>query len=248
MSYERKRDFICRHIVVQHISKRCTGSYKQNSRTYYLTVNGSLQRVCKTFFIKTLDISDKTVRCALGKKSHGVFQGTDGRGKHIPTNKTSEETLEGIRQPIQSFPVMDSHYKRKNSKRKFLQQDLSIAKMYDLYKIQCTEKGIKPASAITYRRVFCTEFNISFQKPKKDSCEYCNAYSEKEKTNMLTPEDIEDFNAHIASKKRAREEKEHDKENAKSDRSVFSATFNLEAVLYTPCSNVSQIFYKRKMT
>lgn len=46
-------------------------------------MNGSLQRVCKTFFIKTLDISDKTVRCALGKKSLGVFQGTDGRGKHI---------------------------------------------------------------------------------------------------------------------------------------------------------------------
>lgn len=64
---------------------------------------------------------------------------------------------------------------------------------------------------------------------------------------MPTPEDIEDSNARIASKKRAREETEHDKEKAKSDRSVFSATFDLEAVLYTPCSNVSQIFYKRKL-
>jgi hypothetical protein len=51
-----------------------------------------------------------------------------------------------------------------------------------------------------------------FHKPKKDSCEYCNAYSEKEKNNMLTPEDIERYKGHIASKERAREEKEHDKE------------------------------------
>jgi hypothetical protein len=53
--------------------------------------------------------------------------------------------------------------------------------MYDLYKAKCTAEEIIPASSITYRRVFCNEFNFSFHKPKKDSCEYCNAYSEKEK-------------------------------------------------------------------
>jgi hypothetical protein len=41
----------------------------------------------------------------------------------------------------------------------------------------------------------------------------------------------------------AREEKEHAKERAKVNQSVYAATFDLEAVLYTPCSNVSQIFY-----
>jgi hypothetical protein len=63
--------------------------------------------------------------------------------------------------------------------------------MYDLYKAKCTAEEIIPASSITYRRVFCNEFNFSFHKPKKfnfsfhkpkkDSCEYCSAYSEKEK-------------------------------------------------------------------
>lgn len=133
---------------------------------------------------------------------------------------------------------MDSHYKRKDTNRKFLQKDLSITKMYDLYKAKCTAEEIIPASSITYRRVFCNEFNFSFHKPKKDSCEYCNAYSEKEKNNMLTPEDIERYKGHIASKERAREEKEHDKERAKANQSVYAATFDLEAVLYTPCSNV----------
>jgi hypothetical protein len=62
---------------------------------------------------------------------------------------------------------MDSHYKRKDTNRKFLQQDLSITKMYDLYKAKCTAEEIITASSITYRRVFCNEFNFSFHKPKK---------------------------------------------------------------------------------
>lgn len=49
-TFERKRDFICRHIVVQPVSKRYSRSYKQNSRTYFLPVAGTLQRVCKQFF------------------------------------------------------------------------------------------------------------------------------------------------------------------------------------------------------
>jgi hypothetical protein len=47
--------------------------------------------------------------------------------------KTSDETLDSIRQHIMSFPIMDSHNKRKDTNRKVWQQDLSITKMYDLY-------------------------------------------------------------------------------------------------------------------
>ena len=113
MVYERKRYFICRHIEVQPISKRYSGSYKQNSRTYYLPVHGSLQRVCKKVFIQALDISDKMIRCTLSRKTDRTFEGTDKRGKHTPANKTSDETLDSIRQHIKSFPIMDSHYKQK---------------------------------------------------------------------------------------------------------------------------------------
>jgi hypothetical protein len=47
----------------------------------------------------------------------------------------------------------------------------------------------------------------------------------------------------LTSKEREREEKELDKQKAKSDSAVYAATFDLEAVLYTPCSTVSQIFW-----
>ena len=64
----------------------------------------------------------------------------------LQKNKTSTETLTHIRQHIESFPVMESHYQRKNTRRKFLSQDLSVTKMYDLYKAKCEKDGVTPAS------------------------------------------------------------------------------------------------------
>jgi hypothetical protein len=64
---------------------------------------------------------------------------------------------------------------------------------------------------------------------------------------MLSPEDVTKQTEHLTSKEREREEKELDKQKAKSDSAVYAATFDLEAVLYTPCSTVSQIFYRRKL-
>lgn len=52
-------------------------------------MNGVLERTCKQFFLRTLDISDKMVRCTLGRKTHGTFSGEDKRGRHSPKNKTS---------------------------------------------------------------------------------------------------------------------------------------------------------------
>jgi hypothetical protein len=48
-------------------------------------------------------------------------------------------------------------------------------------------------------------------------------------------------------KMRAREEKKKDKEHAKISKDTFVATFDLQAVLQTPCSIVSQIYYMHKL-
>ena len=45
----------------------------------------------------------------------------------------------------------------------------------------------------------------------------------------------------------AREEKAKDKEKAKTCRSYVVATFDLQAVLTTPCSLVSELYYSRKL-
>ena len=64
----------------------------------------------------------------------------DKRGKGTYHNKTPLD-IERIHAHIDSFPAMESHYARKDSKRKFLSSSLNIRKMYDLYVKECQQKG-----------------------------------------------------------------------------------------------------------
>jgi hypothetical protein len=52
----------------------------------------------------------------------------------------------------------------------------------------------------------------------------------------------------VFSKQRGRQEKQKDKEDAQKYNHIHTATFDLEAVLPTPCSLVSQAYYKRKLS
>ena len=184
MTFERKRDFICQHVEVLGTSKRYGRIRKQETRKYYLSVDKQRKQVCKSFFLNTLNIGKKTIECSLKRKCHGGFYGTDRRGRHTPANKTDDQTIGHIKNHIESFPAVESHYTRKSTSKKFLSQDQSIRKMYDLYKTKCEEDQMKPVSEKVYRDVFCNEYNFSFHKPKKDTCQTCNTYNEKRKQEI----------------------------------------------------------------
>ncbi|CAH1979304.1 unnamed protein product [Acanthoscelides obtectus] len=98
------------------------------------------------------------------------------RGRHVPSNKTSQEDKQVIMNHIESFPLSESHYCRKSSQRKYLDAKLSIAKMYSLYKELCQKDSRNPKSMTTYKRIFCLEDNYSFFKPRKDQCAVCMKY------------------------------------------------------------------------
>jgi hypothetical protein len=70
-------------------------------------------------------------------------------------------------------------------------------------------------------------------------------YYEKKQRGETTDEDERQFEEHQRNKETAREEKKKDKERAKSDKSFAAVTFDLEAVLPTPCTMVGDLFYKR---
>jgi len=70
-------------------------------------------------------------------------------------------------------------------------------------------------------------------------------YYEKQQRGELNDDDEEQFNHHQRNKESSREEKSKDKQRAKTDKSFIAATFNLEAVLPTPCSKVGDVYYKQ---
>ena len=87
----------------------------------------------------------------------------DKRGRHEPGNKTPEEAICYVKQHIASFPQYESHYSRTdNPNRKYLSPDLTVSKMYSMYKATCTDDGKEPVSEWVYRQTFNEHFNLCF--------------------------------------------------------------------------------------
>jgi hypothetical protein len=208
-SYERQRDFICSSIT-EHLPKRMLRQAqkpKTLSREYHFQVNGVRIRVCKTFFIRTLDVGETTVTYAMKNKGGQTCGTSDNRGGKSPHSKTPVQTVEDIKRHTESMPIVEAHYTRKDTNRQFLGQDLPINKMYDLYKEQCINARKRPASLYMYRKTFCENYNLSFHTPNNDMCSLCNKINQLK--DMGTPDEEPKLKhqEHIKNKERAREEK-----------------------------------------
>ena len=150
---------------VQHrFSPHSSTSRRGNTRLYYVKDGEYSVRVCKTAFLLMHGLSNGRVSRVLQGVAHtGGFPKMDQRGCHEPPNKTALEDMAFIHQHIESFPSYSSHYSwSDNPNRKYLSPDLSLSKMYSLYKDTCAEKGRRPVSDWVYRRVFNEEHNLCF--------------------------------------------------------------------------------------
>lgn len=96
----------------------------------------------------------------------------ENRGKHINV-KINESTIANVYNHISSFPTIQSHYCRSDSKKLYLGPHLSVNKMYDLYKNQCITNQDSPVKLSYYRQTFNNNFNLDFFSPKKDICDVC---------------------------------------------------------------------------
>ena len=108
--------------------------------SYSFNVGGNPVKVCKKCVLATLGISETFANHAFKNHQGGVYVGEDRRGRHAPHNKTTKTALDWVRKHIESFPVVDGHYTRKDSSRKYLVADLNIMRMYQLYVEQCKGK------------------------------------------------------------------------------------------------------------
>lgn len=84
--------------------------------------------------------------------------------------------------------------------------------------------------------------------PKKDQCAVCINYHRSKNDGTLTAETKDEYDEHQQRKVRAREEKRKDKHIGQNSPEHFVCTFDLQAVLQTPCSLVSQLYYTRKLS
>lgn len=141
---------------------------------------------------------------------------------------------------------MESHYTRKCTKRQYLDSNLTIAKMHFLYQQECEKDDTVPVSLITYRRIFCKNYNYSFYAPKKDQCQICMQY--KTCKDLKEKEQLENnYQSHVLRKEDCNAAKIRDKERALNDNTFVCSTFDLQGVLQLPTSDVSPMYYSRKL-
>lgn len=211
-------------------------------------------RVCKKFFVKTLDISNRRLDYVIKKKVQGSGAGVspkDSRGKSQPGNKMPDAKVEEVMNHIRSFPVYASHYSRKkNPNERYLDSSLNLRLMYEKYKEHCIQNDVSIVKESFYRYIFNTKFNYSFKKPSTDTCCKCdllktqieNAKTPEEKAVLLSKKEL-----HLRKAQSAVTAKEEAVKQAKNDKTKVVIVFDLQKTLPTPVLSCSKVYYSRQL-
>lgn len=215
---------------------------KKNSFSYFLSVNGEKIRVCKAFFLGTLLISHKSVyNVHINKDKTTGTPKSDEWGKKT-RDRISKYRKDFVRKHIDFFPKAESHYCRAVTQKEYLDSNLNITRMYDLYKEECLLNNSEPVKQSLYQGIFNNEFNFEFLAPKSDRCDLCEEYHIAIKENRINQDLSNRHNIHLKEKTYMREEWKHDRDN-----NLMVICFDLQNVIALPRANVSSFFYKRKL-
>ncbi|XP_052278769.1 uncharacterized protein LOC127877153 [Dreissena polymorpha] len=250
-SYPKQKEFLCSTVKeskVKRVRVRDTIiKDRKMSRNYLFQVNGLNVDVCQQFYKDTLDVSTTTISTALHRAAPHIHTSfPDRRGTHANRpNKIPDVIIQDIKDHIERFPRVESHYCRQSTSKEYLEGGLNLSKMYSLYSEQCHENNVCPAKESMYRYIFNNSFNIAFNSPAKDRCDFCSQYD-----NMNPDEQKaihEKYEKHIQNKVAARAEKEKAKEASQTDQYVCAACFDLQQVMLLPKGNQSCLYYSRKL-
>lgn len=153
---------------VKH-NKMLDGNHKRKySFKYFFLVRAVRHTVCKNFYLGTLAISQKPVYNVHLSKSEMNLPKPDGRGlSEASTHSLPQEIKDRVRRHIMSFSTVDSKpIKQFSRKKQYLECNLSIKQMYNIYVTECDKENIVPVKESMYRKIFKQEFNIHFKKDK----------------------------------------------------------------------------------
>lgn len=187
----------------------------------------------------------------------------DGRGKHQNRkHKLSAETVNNIITHIKSFKGRNSHYSIGKSKRLYLPQELTISKMYSMYKKLYPQHIVSYQS---YRDIFNTKFNIAFGYPRSDTCSICDenaatlkmlnaklvACSGDEATNKLNSEVKKLETARMLHLKKAEtfyERKRCARKQSRKEEYVEAICMDYIKNLPLPNIATNDVYYKRQLS
>lgn len=229
---------------VQEVAVKRSVALPKKKRSYARQYNLKSTPVCRDMFVKTLGISTKRVNTALCKLRSGSVM--DKRGKaQAGMNKLSDVKTEEVKHHINKLPRYKSHYRRAESHSEYLPPEMTLQKMYNLYKNEVDS----PTSFSSYRRIFLKFFDLKFKTLKKDTCNVCDSLSARVCSAVGEEKaEIEELhNLHKDLWVRARSKMNEDLKKATKEETFECITFDLEKTLPLPRIPTNVIFYKRQL-
>lgn len=145
------------------------------------------------------------------------------------TKALNETKINQIKTFLAAVPKVPSHYCRQSTSRVYVDVDYkSWMNLYVTFEQFFIDNRIPPKEKPTYKCFLNVvhEQNLGIYQPKKDQCDLCYAYKNK---NIQE----EEYQTHIRSKDRARKEKDLDKKKYKNGE-VHMVTVDLQAVQTIP--------------
>uniref|UniRef100_A0A6P7G4L6 Uncharacterized protein LOC114335877 n=1 Tax=Diabrotica virgifera virgifera TaxID=50390 RepID=A0A6P7G4L6_DIAVI len=211
-------------------------SRRSKTVKYYLKIGEDKRRVCKKMFLSTLDLKDWFVMNCKQEDDSAITENLDNEPQQA-LKRLHKKELANLYSFFDNLPKMESHYCRQSTSKLYLEPLWqSKGQLYNVYKNEwCPEKRINSLSLSSFKNAF-SEKRLALYRPKKDLCEICVSF----KTGNI---DQETFSVHQLKKQEARLEKIKDK-NSES----IVLTMDLQAVLLCPKSNVSSLYYRKKLT
>lgn len=161
---------------------------------YYLpTKENKVVRVCKSFFLSTLCISSQMIAYNRKRAENGVRSKAARPPAH---NRICDVARQSVKDHINSFYRIESHYCRSSTQREYLEATLNKTRMFRLYQTsKYCHSGVK---SHLYSTIFDTEFNLGFHRPSKDLCDLCDKFKKAQDLNLLTEDMVEEKKAHDA--------------------------------------------------
>jgi hypothetical protein len=200
--------------------------------------------------MRTLGICDSWIASAYSHVRPDTNTATpEKRGGHHNRKKAfTPEKIETVKEHVQSFPRVPSHYCRLRSKREYMAFGLNLRKMGRLYLKWASDKKLPKQSVATVRQyidIVNDNFNIGFFKPKKDQCSLC--FVMKNNPRQVREDQKRVWVNHLQNKKKARKAEQKDKAQAMKDKTIAVCSFDLQKQLSCPKSESGAYYYRSKL-
>ncbi|XP_072401628.1 uncharacterized protein [Diabrotica undecimpunctata] len=254
--YSKQQSYLQRFIHPQLIKRRRHGQYehpsesrRKHSFTYHLLLPGGSEiRVCLKTFCSTFAVTPRRVQLLGEKILDGKMDMSEKRGgarqnifKTVWTNKIIEH--------IESFPKIESHYARAQTPDKlFLSPDLNVSRMYraflEKYCADYQPPNKPPVTRQWYNEIFISKFNLSFARPKVDTCSTCDSLAVQIKSGdkaAVTEQELHHRRAEAATKAMSTETKNACTSNC------YVLSFDMQQQMYIPQLTHSEMYYPQQL-